>query len=96
MPDFIRERCAGAGEVLVVEEKRPLVEDQVARILLTIDAERRPALAGKIDEQGKPLLSPRAAFTADHLARIIGGRLMRLGLGEQAGAAHRRAWRHGA
>jgi indolepyruvate ferredoxin oxidoreductase len=81
-PDFIRERCAGAGEVLVVEEKRPLVEDQVARILFTIDPGRRPALAGKIDEQGKPLLSPRAAFTADHLAKIIGERLTRLGLGD--------------
>jgi indolepyruvate ferredoxin oxidoreductase len=82
-PDFIRERCAGAGEVLVVEEKRPLVEDQVARILLTLDASRRPALAGKIDEQGAPLLSPRAAFTADHLARVIGARLCRLGLGDR-------------
>ena len=81
--DFIRERCAGAEEILVVEEKRPLVEDQVARILLTLDAGRRPALAGKIDELGKPLLSPRAAFTADHLARIIGGRLIRLGLGDR-------------
>ncbi|MEA2914101.1 MAG: indolepyruvate ferredoxin oxidoreductase, partial [Bradyrhizobium sp.] len=30
-PDFIRDHCAGAGEVLVIEEKRPLVEDQVAR-----------------------------------------------------------------
>ncbi|HTB02954.1 MAG TPA: indolepyruvate ferredoxin oxidoreductase family protein [Bradyrhizobium sp.] len=81
--DFVRERCAGAGEILVVEEKRPLVEDQVARILLTIDAGRRTALAGKIDEHGKPLLSPRAAFTADHLAKIIGGRLIKLGLGER-------------
>ena len=81
--DFIRERCAGAFEVLVVEEKRPLVEDQVARILLTLDANRRPALAGKIDQQGKPLLSPRAAFTADHLAKIIGERLIRLGLGDR-------------
>ncbi|HXN67496.1 MAG TPA: indolepyruvate ferredoxin oxidoreductase family protein [Bradyrhizobium sp.] len=81
--DFIRARCAGAGEVLVVEEKRPLVEDQVARILLTIDTSRRPQLAGKIDEQGKPLLSPRAAFTADHLAKIIGERLIRLGLGDR-------------
>jgi indolepyruvate ferredoxin oxidoreductase len=79
-PDFIREQCADAAEVLVIEEKRPLVEDQVARILLTLDAARRPQLVGKIDHHGKPLLSPRAAFTADHLARVIAQRLQGLGL----------------
>ena len=77
-PDFVRDIAAGAEEVLVVEEKRPLVEDQVARFLLTLDAGLRPRLAGKIDEAGKPLLSPRAAFSVDHLARIIAGRLERL------------------
>ena len=75
--------CAGAEEVLVVEEKRPLVEDQLARILLTIDADRRPRLAGKLDERGQPLLSPRAAFAVDHLALVIGQRLSGLGLKEQ-------------
>ncbi|QCI67068.1 indolepyruvate ferredoxin oxidoreductase family protein [Phreatobacter stygius] len=78
-PDFVREVAAGADEVLVIEEKRPLVEDQVARTLLTLEAGQRPRLAGKIDHAGKPLLSPRAAFTADHLARVIGGRLAGLG-----------------
>jgi indolepyruvate ferredoxin oxidoreductase len=82
-PDFVRDTCAGAGEVLVIEEKRPLVEDQVARILLTIDADRRPMLAGKIDQRGKPLLSPRAAFTADHLAKVIGERLAGLGFADR-------------
>jgi indolepyruvate ferredoxin oxidoreductase len=82
-PDFIRDTCAGAGEVLVIEEKRPLVEDQVARILFTIDADKRPMLAGKIDQRGKPLLSPRAAFTADHLAKVIGERLAGLGFADR-------------
>jgi len=81
-PQFIRDQCGNAAEVLVVEEKRPLVEDQVARILLTLDTARRPRLAGKIDEQGKPLLSARAAFTVDHLAEVIAHRLQGLGLGE--------------
>jgi indolepyruvate ferredoxin oxidoreductase len=81
--EFIRAACAGAEEVLVVEEKRPLVEDQVARILFTIDADRRPRLAGKLDERGEPLLSPRAAFAVDHLALVIGQRLSGLGLEEQ-------------
>ncbi len=82
-PQFVRDCCTGADEVLVIEEKRPLVEDQVARILLALDAARRPTLAGKLDESGKPLLSPRAAFTADHLAKVIGERLARLGLSDR-------------
>jgi len=85
--DFIRNACAGAEEVLVVEEKRPLVEDQLARILLTIDADRRPRLAGKVDECGKPLLSPRAAFAVDHLAVVIGQRVSGLGLKQQVAGA---------
>lgn len=82
-PEFVREHGAGADELLIVEEKRPLVEDQVARALFTIEPGRRPRLAGKIDEHGNPLLSPRAAFTADHLATIIARRLTGLGLGDQ-------------
>jgi indolepyruvate ferredoxin oxidoreductase len=82
-PNFVRDTCAGAAEVLVIEEKRPLVEDQVARILFTIDADQRPMLAGKVDQRGQPLLSPRAAFTADHLARVIGDRLAGLGFADQ-------------
>ncbi len=81
-PDFVREHCADAEEVLIIEEKRPLVEDQVARVLLTGDSVRKPRLLGKIDEQGQPLLSPRAAFSVDHLARVIARRLAGLGLGD--------------
>ncbi len=79
--DFVRQLAAGAEELLVVEEKRPLVEDQVARTLLTLDPASRPRLLGKLDATGQPLLSPRAAFATDHLARLIGGRLSALGLG---------------
>ena len=82
-PEFVRDACAGAEEVLVIEEKRPLAEDQLARIILTIGGDRRPRLAGKVDERGQPLLSPRAAFTVDHLAVVIGQRLSGLGLREQ-------------
>ena len=82
-PDFVREHCGDAEEILIVEEKRPLVEDQVARVLLTGDSIRKPRLVGKIDEQGQPLLSPRAAFSVDHLARVIARRLAKLGLGDQ-------------
>ncbi len=85
-PVFVRQVLAGAEEVLVVEEKRPLVEDQVARTLLTMDTAARPRLLGKLDATGQPFLSPRAAFSADHLARLIGGRLANLGADEALAA----------
>ncbi|CEJ11817.1 indolepyruvate ferredoxin oxidoreductase [bacterium YEK0313] len=37
-PDFVRAIAAGAEELLVIEEKRPLVEDQAARAVLRASA----------------------------------------------------------
>ena len=71
------------GQEVEPQPQCPLVEDQLARIILTIGGDRRPRLAGKVDERGQPLLSPRAAFTVDHLAVVIGQRLSGLGLREQ-------------
>ncbi len=45
----------GLEELLVVEEKRPLVEEQLAAALYDLD--RRPRILGKRDEKGEPLLS---------------------------------------
>jgi indolepyruvate ferredoxin oxidoreductase len=46
--------CDGLEDVLVVEEKRPVIEDQLARLLYNRD--RRPRLAGKRDESGAPMI----------------------------------------
>ena len=46
----------GSRAVLIVEEKRPVIEDQVARYLYGVDASRRPVILGKQDMQGAPLL----------------------------------------
>ncbi len=67
-PTAARRFCEGLEDVLVVEEKRPLVEEQLARLLY--NAERRPRLLGKSDETGAPLvpsvgeLSPGAVAEA--------------------------------
>ena len=42
---FIREACLGSAEVLVVEEKRAFIEEQLARIFY--GAANAPALTGK-------------------------------------------------
>jgi indolepyruvate ferredoxin oxidoreductase len=46
----------GHRALLVVEEKRPVLEDQLARLLYGLDATLRPALLGKQDLKGAPLL----------------------------------------
>src|SRR6516165_10080151 len=46
----------GLQDVLVVEEKRGFIEDQLMRILYNVDAWKRPSVVGKRDETGAPLL----------------------------------------
>ena len=48
--------AAKVDEILVVEEKRGLIEEQIKRILFNLDASRRPKVVGKTDETGAPLL----------------------------------------
>ena len=54
------EFARGGAAVLVVEEKRPVMEDQVARHLYGLNATERPALAGKQDLRGAPLSARQA------------------------------------
>jgi indolepyruvate ferredoxin oxidoreductase len=53
-PEGARRFAAGLEDVLVVEEKRPLIEEQLARLLYNEDP--HPRLLGKTDERGAPLI----------------------------------------
>jgi indolepyruvate ferredoxin oxidoreductase len=66
-------------DVLVVEEKRGFVEDQLVRLLYNMDAARRPSVVGKTDEAGKILLPSTGELTPAIVARAIVARLKRLG-----------------
>src|ERR1700744_2119233 len=50
-----RRFAEGLQDVLVVEEKRGFIEDQLMRILYNVDAWKRPSIAGKRDEASGPL-----------------------------------------
>ena len=52
----IRAFATGLDEILVVEEKRGLIEDQIKNILFNMPADARPRVTGKRDDQGAPLL----------------------------------------
>jgi len=55
-PTGIEDFCRSLDAVLIVEEKRPLIEDQVKTILYHLPADQRPQILGKRDFQGSPLL----------------------------------------
>ncbi|PWC34088.1 indolepyruvate ferredoxin oxidoreductase family protein [Azospirillum sp. TSO35-2] len=56
-PDFALSVARGGEEILVVEEKAPVVEGQLKDLLYHLPANERPrAVVGKTDEFGAPLL----------------------------------------
>ena len=72
--------AAGSKAVLVVEEKRPVLEDQIARHLYGTAAERRPALAGKQDLRGAPLLPSVGELTVSQVRRALATLMNQLGM----------------
>ena len=87
-PVGARRFCEGLEDVLVVEEKRPLVEEQLARLLY--NAERRPRLLGKTDEAGGPLLSAVGELSPPLVAEALRSWLDRRAPGLVARAPSRR------
>ncbi|MBT3991943.1 MAG: indolepyruvate ferredoxin oxidoreductase family protein [Rhodospirillaceae bacterium] len=63
-------------EVLVIEEKRNLIEDQLARILYDMPVEIRPRLVGKRDGQGNLLVPEFGELNGTIIAQIIANRFL--------------------
>jgi len=83
-PDGVREFARGLEEILVVEEKRQVVEYQLKEQLYNWQPDVRPRVIGKFDEKGEwvhPrgqwLLPPTADFSVAQIARVIAGRVAR-------------------
>ncbi|MFV8817993.1 indolepyruvate ferredoxin oxidoreductase family protein [Haliea sp. E17] len=70
----------GHKAILVVEEKRPVMEDQVARHLYALASSERPGLAGKLDLEGKPLLPSVGELTVGKAREAIVRLLAQLGM----------------
>jgi len=68
-PEGARRFCAGLEDVLVVEEKRPILEEQLARLLY--DESERPRLAGKRDGPGAPLVPSEGELAPAAVAEAI-------------------------
>ena len=73
-PSGIRAFARGLDEIVVVEEKRALVEDQVRQHLY--GAANTPRIVGKHDEQGAWLFPSNGDLGVDVIARGLGARLL--------------------
>ena len=68
----------GLDEILVIEEKRPLIEGQVRDLLYPLPAGERPAVLGKIDLEDQPLFPTWGEINATAIAKVIAARLQKL------------------
>ncbi len=83
--DGARRFASGLTEILVVEEKRPIIEYQLKEMLYDWRDDVRPRVLGKFDESGEwpaphgPwLLPPTGELTPTLIARALASRLARL------------------
>jgi indolepyruvate ferredoxin oxidoreductase len=74
-----RRFAEGLQDILVVEEKRGFVEDQLTRILYNMNASNRPSVVGKRDETGAILLPSEGELTPTMVAAAVVARLRKLG-----------------
>jgi len=92
-PQGLHAFALGLEEILVVEEKRPLIEDQIRALLYHWPDARRPRIVGKRDEESGPnewLLAPNGELSAEQVALVIAARLKRFHAG--ARIDERAAW----
>ena len=73
-PEGILEFAEGLDLIIVVEEKRALIEPQIKEMLY--DASQRPQVIGKLDETGEALFRTAGALDPNHIAATIGRRIL--------------------
>lgn len=86
-PEGILDFARGLDEVIVVEEKRGLIEDQLTSQLYNWHSDVRPVVVGKRDEAGNWLLPSTGELSPAVIARVIAARIKRFHTSETM--AHR-------
>ena len=74
-PEAVVQFSDGLDEVLVVEEKRPLLEPLIRSVLYGRQA--GPVIIGRFDESNQPLLAGHGGIHATELAAVLQSRLKR-------------------
>lgn len=83
-PEGAARFATGYKAVLSIEEKRPVIEDQLARLLYAVDADKRPVLIGKRSVAGAPLLSEVGELNPALIRKALLVVLRELGLADEA------------
>ena len=73
--EIVRHFAEGLEEILVVEEKRAVMENQVKEQLYNWRADVRPRVVGKFDEKGEWILPSAGELTPARIARVIADRI---------------------
>ncbi|AKH19947.1 indolepyruvate ferredoxin oxidoreductase family protein [Sedimenticola thiotaurini] len=73
----VRQFAEGLDEILVVEEKRGLIENQIKEQLYNWKEAVRPKIVGKFDESNQWLLPSAGELTPARIARVIAARIER-------------------
>ena len=74
-PEGIREFAEGLDEIVVIEEKRAVIENQLKEQLYNWRADVRPRVVGKFDEAGAMLSPSEGELSPSLIARVIAARL---------------------
>ncbi len=78
--DGIRAFAEGLAEVVVIEEKRAVIENQLKEQLYNWRPDVRPRVVGKFDEEGEWLLPAQGELSPALVARVIVARIRGLGI----------------
>lgn len=81
-PSGIRAFSEGLEEVLIIEERREIIEHQIKQQLFNWCASTRPRIIGKFDEKDQPFLPLSAALSTSRVARAIATRILPLDFDE--------------
>ncbi|GIL02565.1 MAG: indolepyruvate ferredoxin oxidoreductase [Alphaproteobacteria bacterium] len=79
-PEGVRRFSEGLEEVLVIEERREVIEHQIKQQLFNWRADVRPRIVGKFDDQDNRVLSLHEDITAGVATRVIAQRLLKFEL----------------
>ena len=75
-PNRIRDWAEGFDEIIVIEEKRNVIEDQLARVIYDLPEKVRPRLIGKHDIDGNLLVPEFGELNGTLIAQIIANRFL--------------------
>ena len=76
-PEGIRHFSEGLEEVLIIEERREIIENQIKQQLFNWRADVRPRIIGKMDDHDRHVLPLSESLTVGTVARAIAARLLR-------------------